>query len=185
MPRAFPHQLAWLLNNPVRGLLLSPRTLLSRLPLRPADRIIELGPGSGFFSLALSAAVPEGHLELVDLQPEMLAKARRRLAARGRSNVGYTVADAGTPLPLAVASFDLALLVHVLGEVGDQSQCLRSLAGVLKPGGVLALHEGVPDPDRIPVATLVALVEGNGFSLDHLEGPRWNYTAIFRRAAVP
>ena len=184
MPRAFPHQLAWLLNNPVRGLLLSPRTLLSRLPLRPTDRIVELGPGSGYFSLALAAAVPQGHLELVDLQPEMLAKARRRLTAQGRFNVGYTVADAGSPLPLAAASFDLALLVHVLGEVEDQSQCLGSLAGVLKPGGVLALHEGVPDPDRIPIARLVSLAGEQGFRLDRIEGPRWNYTALFRRAAV-
>lgn len=184
MPRAFPHQLAWLLNNPVRGILLSPRTLLSRIPLRPTDRIVELGPGSGYFSLALSAAVPEGHLELVDLQPQMLAKARQRLVAQGRSNVGYTVADAGTPLPLAAESFDVAVLVHVLGEVEDQAQCLRSLASVLKPGGVLVLHEGVPDPDRIPIAKLVSLVQGHEFSLDRIEGPAWNYTALFRRAAV-
>jgi len=94
------------------------------------------------------------------------------------------VADAGNPLPLASASFDVALLVHVLGEVEDPSQCLRSLAGVLKPGGVLALHEGVPDPDRIPIATLVSLVGDHGFSLDRVEGPRWNYTALFRRQGI-
>lgn len=184
MPRAFPHQLAWLLNNPVRGLLLSPRTLLSRIPLRPTDRIVELGPGSGYFSLALSAAVPQGHLELIDLQPQMLAKARQRLTAQGRFNVGYTVADAGSPLPLAAASFDVAVLVQVLGEVEDPAQCLRSLASALKPGGVLALHEGIPDPDRIPIAKLAALVGSHGFNLDRIEGPRWNYTALFRRAAV-
>lgn len=65
--------------------------------------------------------------------------------------MGYTVAEAGKPLPLAPASFEMAVLVQVLGEVGDQAQCLRSLASVLKPGGILAVHEGVPDPDRIPV----------------------------------
>ncbi|HSE52443.1 MAG TPA: methyltransferase domain-containing protein, partial [Gemmatimonadales bacterium] len=134
--------------------------------------------------LALSAAVPQGHLELVDLQPQMLAKARSRLTARGRTNVGYTVADAGSPLPLAAASFDVAVLVHVLGEVADQSRCLRSLASVLKPGGVLVLHEGMPDPDRIPMPELAALVEPRGFRLDRIEGPSWNYTALFRRAAV-
>jgi ubiquinone/menaquinone biosynthesis C-methylase UbiE len=184
VPRAFPHQLAWLLNNPVRGLLLSPRTLLSRIPLQPTDRIVELGPGSGYFSLALSAAVPRGHLELIDLQPQMLAKARQRLTEQGRSNVSYTVADAGNPLPLAEAGFDVAVLVHVLGEVEDQAQCLRSLTSALKPGGVLALHEGVPDPDRIPIAKLAALVGSHGFYLDRIEGPGWNYTALFRRAAV-
>jgi len=118
----------------------------------------------------------------VDLQPEMLAKARRRLTALGRANLGYTVADAARPLPLAAGSFDAAVLVQVLGEVEDRSQCLRSLASVLKPGGVLALHEGVPDPDRIPIPELVLLVEAHGFSLDRIEGPTWNYTALFRRA---
>lgn len=181
MPRAFPHQLAWLLNNPVRGLLLSPRVLLSRIPLRPTDRIVELGPGSGYFSLALSAAVPQGHLELVDVQPEMLAKARRRLTAQARANVGYTVADGGKPLPLAPARFDVAVLVHVLGEVEDQSQCLRSLAAVLRPGGLLVLHEGVPDPDRIELSALTPLVAVHGFTLDEVAGPSWNYTARFRR----
>lgn len=181
MSRAFPHQLAWLLNNPVRRLLLSPQTLRSRIPIRPTDRIVELGPGSGYFSLEFSAAVSQGHLELVEVQPEMLAKARRRLAAKGRTNVGFTVADAGKPLPLAPASFDVAVLVHVLGEVGDQAQCLRSLWSVLKPGGLLAVHEGVPDPDRIPVPVLARLVEAHGFRIDRIAGPSWNCTALFHR----
>ena len=181
MSRAFPHQLAWLLNNPARRLLLSPQTLRSRIPLRPTDWIVELGPGSGYFSLEFSAAVPQGHLELVDVQPEMLAKARRRLAAKGRTNVGYTVADAGKPLLLAPASFDVGVLVHVLGEIGDQAQCLRSLASVLKPGGILAVHEGLPDPDRIPVPVLAGLVEAHGFRIDRIAGPSWNCTALFHR----
>lgn len=56
------------------------------------DRILELGPGSGYFSAKLAAAVPEGHLELLDIQPQMLAKARALLTAAGYANVGYTVA---------------------------------------------------------------------------------------------
>lgn len=181
VPRAFPHQLAWLLNNRLRGRLLSPETLVSRIPLTPRNRILELGPGSGYFSIALAAAVPEGHLELVDVQPQMLAKARARLTARGFANVGYTAADAGGALTFAPASFDGAVLVHVLGEVEAQARCLGSLAALIKPGGFLAIHEGWPDPDRIPRPALERMVPPHGFVLDRIDGPNWNYTAIFRR----
>lgn len=181
VPRAFPHQFAWLLNNPVRGLLLSPRTLVARIALRPTDRVLELGPGSGYFSLALATAVPQGWVELVDLQPEMLAKARRRLQARGVRNVGYTAADAGFTLPLKPDCFDVAVLVAVLGEVADPVQCIQSLASALRSGGRLAIHEGWPDPDRIPLPVLGRLVAAHGFELDRLEGTKWNFTAVFRR----
>lgn len=181
MPRPFPHQLAWLLNNRLRRLLMSPGTLVGRMAPARTDRVLELGPGSGYFSAALAAAVPEGHLELVDLQPEMLEKARARLVAGGCAHIGYTLADAGEELSLPPASFDTAVLVHVLGEVGDQAQCIRSLAKLIRPGGTLVIHEGWPDPDRIPLAALTRTVEAHGFVLDRVDGPAWNYTATFRR----
>jgi ubiquinone/menaquinone biosynthesis C-methylase UbiE len=181
VPRAFPHQLAWLLNNRFRALLLPAQTLVARIPLKVTDHILEMGPGSGYFSLAFAAAIPEGHLELLDIQPQMLSKARTLLMAGGYTNVGYTVADAGTPLPFPPASFDVVVLVHVFGEVEHQAQCLGSLHGLLKPGGILALHEGWPDPDRIALPTLKPIVESHGFALDQVHGPAWNYTAIFRR----
>lgn len=181
MPRAFPHQLAWLLNNRFRALLLSPQTLVARIPLAPTDRILEVGPGSGYFSVALAAAVPEGRLHLVDVQPQMLAKARARLEARGFDQVGYTVANAGKALSFPPDSYDAAVLVSVLGEIESPSECLRRLAAIIRRDGVLAVHEGWPDPDRIPLPILTPLVETHGFALERFDGPSWNYTAIFRR----
>lgn len=54
----FPHQFSWLIDNPLRRLVLSPETLAKRLPLSDSSRILELGPGSGYFSAALAARVP-------------------------------------------------------------------------------------------------------------------------------
>lgn len=180
MPRPFSHRFAWLLDNPVRALLTSPRTLLDRLPLESRYHVLEVGPGSGFFSPELARRVPDGHLELLDVQAEMLAKARRKLERHGIGNVGYTVADAGRPLPFAAERFDLALLVAVLGEIPDQGAAVSGLAKVLKPGGILAIHEMLPDPDRIPFRLLRVLVEARGFSLVARKGPWWDYTALFR-----
>jgi len=179
-PGRFPHELSWLIDNPLRRALLDPDTLAARLPIRDDSRVLELGPGSGFFSAALARGLPRGHLELVDVQPEMLAKAKQKLDAQGFTNIGYTTADADLDLPFPDADFDLAVLIAVLGEIADKESCIRSLRRVLKPAGFLAIHEHLPDPDFISFGELRSIVEQFGFELHERLGPKWNYTATFR-----
>jgi ubiquinone/menaquinone biosynthesis C-methylase UbiE len=179
----FPHQMSFLIDNPIRRLLITPEAFADRLPLTPSSRVLEVGPGSGYFSVEIARRVPAGHLELFDLQPEMLAKARRKLDAAGLANVGYTQGDAGD-LPFEDSEFDVAFLVAVLGEVPDEAECLRSLQRVLRPGGVVAFHEHLPDPDFSGLPALRKLVEGEGFRFVRSWGQRWNYTASFRTPEV-
>jgi len=94
VPRAFPHQLSWLIDNPVHSLLLSPRRLADRLPLAETSQVLEVGPGSGFFSPEIARRVLLGRLHLLDIQSEMLAKARTKLEARGLRDVLYTTGPA-------------------------------------------------------------------------------------------
>jgi tRNA A58 N-methylase Trm61 len=79
----YPHEFAFLLLIPLRSLLLTPRKLVARLHLTETSRVLELGRGPGFFSVGVARNVPRGHLCLVDLQREMLEKARRRLRRAG------------------------------------------------------------------------------------------------------
>ena len=75
----YPHQFAFVLLLPFRALILSPRKLVSRLHLTDRSRVLELGPGPGYFSVSVARSIPCGHLYPVDFQSEMLDKARRRL----------------------------------------------------------------------------------------------------------
>lgn len=179
----FPHQMSFVLDLPLRNVLLSPQKLVARLPLTAASRVLEVGSGSGFYSAAVARSVPGGRLELLDLQPEMLRKARRRLEAGGLSNAGYTLADAGR-LPFEEHSFDVVLLVTVLGEIADRKSFLREAGRVLKPGGVLSVSEHRPDPDFSPFAAVRSLVEAEGFELSGRYGGSWSYTANFRRSSA-
>ena len=177
MRGVFPHQASWLLELPLRRLLISPQQLADRIPLSPSSRILELGPGSGFFSAELASRVPRGRLELFDLQPEMLQKARRRLPHA--TNVGYTTGDASSRLPYAAATFDIVVMVAVLGEVPDAQSCLRHVRELLRPSGYLVCHESLPDPDRIRYDRLVELARASGFEPKRRWGRTWNYTAVF------
>jgi ubiquinone/menaquinone biosynthesis C-methylase UbiE len=180
----FPHEFSWLIDNPVRRLFVAPEELADRLPILEGSRVLEIGPGSGYFSGEFALRVPGGRLELFDVQPEMLAKAKRKLDARGFLNVGYTPGDASAELPFPEDHFDLAVLVTVLGEVPDKAACIKSVHRVLRAQGVLAVHEHLPDPDFISFERLRSRVEGYGFVFQQQWGRWWNYTAIFQKSST-
>jgi ubiquinone/menaquinone biosynthesis C-methylase UbiE len=175
--------MSFILELPLRRLLITPSQLADRLHLQKDSRVLEVGCGSGVFSVEVARRVPDGHLELFDMQPEMLERARRKIQAAGLGKVvGYTQGDARR-LGFARASFDVAFLVAVLGEVPEPRRCLGALHRILRPGGLLSISEHLPDPDFSTLSTLRALVEGEGFELEEHFGPPWSYTANFRRPA--
>jgi len=181
----FPHWAAGFLDNPIRRLIDRPAAVIDRLALTGAERVLELGPGPGFYSTEIARRVPKGQLDLFDIQPEMLDKARRNLENAGFRDVGYHAGDASSGFPFPDGHFDVAFLAAVLGEVPDKSACIRELARVLRPGGSLVLVESFPDPDRLSVQTLRELAEPEGFQLYVAEGTTWRDVVHFRRLPTP
>ena len=130
----------------------------------------------------LSARACGGRLELVDLQIEMLQKARVRLRRARVANAGYTQSNA-TLLPFRSGAFDNAFLGAVLGEVPDPKACLASIADVLRLGGLLSVAELPGDPDAVTQAQLRTLIQGTGLEfVDSVRVSR-GFLASFRREA--
>lgn len=179
----FPHEFSWLLDNPVRRLFVAPEELADRLPIIHGARVLEIGPGSGYFSGEFARRLQCGRLELFDIQPQMLAKAKRKLEAQGFQNIGYTQGDASADLPFPEGHFDLAVLVTVLGEVPDKVACIKAVHRVLRADGIFAVHEHLPDPDFVSFEKLRSTVEGYGFVFHQRWGRWWNYTATFQKSA--
>lgn len=177
----YPHWAAALLNNPVRRLIGRPGAVIESLRLAGDERVLEIGPGPGYFSAELARRLPAGRLDLFDLQPQMLDRARRRLAGIPGCHVAFHAGDASSGLPFPDESFDVAFLAAVLGEVPDPDTCVRSLERVLRPGALLVFVEAFPDPDRQSVAALRELVQPRGFVLQSWVGTTWRDVAQFRR----
>lgn len=176
---AFPHELWFLLEIPGRRWIQPPREIADHLHLRADSRVLELGPGSGFFTVEVAPRLNAGRLTLLDLQPAMLRRVRRRLAKRrADTRLGCAAGDAGR-LPFADLSFDVAFMVAVLGEVPDPAACLRELRRVVAPNGILSISEHQPDPDFIAFDDLVALAADAGWRLAEAWRGRLGYTANF------
>ena len=180
----YPHELAFLLLFPFRSLILSRRELVRRLHLTETSRVLELGPGPGFFSAQVASSLLRGHLCLVDVQREMLQKVRRRLARAGTTNVSFTQAEASA-LPFARDAFDVAFLVAVLGEVPDPRGCAGSLCNTLRTGGMLSVSELPGDPDAMPESEVRAIAEATGFDYVETFPILRGFTANFRKRSRP
>jgi uncharacterized protein len=177
---AYPHQLAFLLLNPLRSLMFSPRDLSERLHLSANSRVLELGPGPGFFSVHVAQRIPSGHLCLVDLQREMLEKACIRIRRANISNVSAAQASASA-LPFAPEVFDAAFLVAVLGEVLDATACIIQLHGVLRRGGLLSITELKGDPDAMTEGEIATLAKAANLEHSDTFRKRFGFTINFRK----
>jgi ubiquinone/menaquinone biosynthesis C-methylase UbiE len=176
----FPYAASWLLDLRWRNWLLAPAALVARLPLASARHALEVGAGSGFYSAAVARSAPRGSLTLLDLQPEMLHKARQKMPPRSLVLVHCAAADARF-LPFRDGAFDLVFLVTVLGEIPDPPAFLREAHRVLTDNGVLTVGEHLPDPDFITASRLALLAASNGFEPVETHGRWWSYTVTFRK----
>jgi ubiquinone/menaquinone biosynthesis C-methylase UbiE len=101
----------------------------------PYARSLEIGAGTGYFSLNLLQTGVVGEATCTDISPGMLATLERNAAALGLA-VETAACDA-TELPFADESFDLVLGHAVLHHLPDLDRAFAEFARVLRPGGTL------------------------------------------------
>jgi len=146
----------------------------------PGERVLEVGPGTGYYSLHAARWVePDGTLKVLDIQQEMLDHTMRRAQTLNISNIIPTRGDAQA-LPYPDGRFDAAYLVATLGEVPDKERALHELSRVLKPGGRLVVGESQPDPHMVSFDKLRMLADVAGLSYECRVGGRLGYLASFR-----
>lgn len=107
----------------------------------PGSRVLEAGCGVGAQTLTLARHSPGAHIVSVDISPESVAAARRRVAAAGLTNVEFLPGDL-FQLPFAPGSFDHVFVCFVLEHLPQPVIALQILRGLLKPGGTLTAIEG-------------------------------------------
>jgi ubiquinone/menaquinone biosynthesis C-methylase UbiE len=143
----------------------------AHLALLPGERVLDVASGTGSLALVLKRLVPEAEVAGIDIDPAILAIARRK-AERAGLDVAFSEASADH-LPFADASFDRvvsSLAFHHL-EPEVKRRAFREAHRVLRPGGRFLLVDfGGIDVPLLRAAFNVLHGEKPGAMQEHVAG---------------
>ncbi len=118
------------------------KEILAGLPLRPADRVLDVASGDGVYSLWMAEHVGKsGRVTGIDLDPEYLRLSRTRAGlSRFGERVNFTLGDIGG-LPFDDGTFDLVWCAQSFYSLPDPLAALREMKRVTRPQGTVAVLE--------------------------------------------
>jgi ubiquinone/menaquinone biosynthesis C-methylase UbiE len=148
---------------------------------KKGERMLEVGPGTGYYTFTVAEALETGRLDILDIQQDFLDHISRTAEVCGADNIVPAVGDASS-LPYESNTFDAVFLVSVLGEIPDEKGALSEFARVLRPQGRLVVGESLPggDPHAILFSKLRDRVAPFGFGFERRLGNAMSYFALFR-----
>lgn len=114
------------------------RNHLRRIPVEPNWTCLEVGAGNGSLSYWLAKQVPEGKVDVTDLNPDLITGDPGPNTSVGKLDVVNDDIEEGV--------FDLVFLRAVLHHIPEREKAISKLIRALKPGGWLFVHE----PDLHP-----------------------------------
>lgn len=121
------------------------KTAVAKLGLRPGQRVLLVGAGTGLDLPYLPAGV---EIHAIDLTPSMLKQLKQR-ASQLKKTVDARVMN-GQQLTYADASFDAVILHLIVAVIPDPVRCLQEAERVLKPGGKAVIFDKFLPDDQQP-----------------------------------
>ena len=121
------------------------KAVLKALNLRPGERVLEVGVGTG-----LSLPLYPGDVQItgIDVSREMLDKARRRVAVRKLANVEALLEMDAESMSFPDASFDKIVAMYVLPVVENPAKLLQELHRVCRADGEIFIVNHVKSDNR-------------------------------------
>ncbi|MCH7736470.1 MAG: class I SAM-dependent methyltransferase [Chloroflexi bacterium] len=158
------------LLRPERAEILDPSVIMSLCPVKPQDRLVDIGCGPGYFTLPLATAAVNGKVYALDINREMVAACRERVEQARLGNV-ETLTCSKFDFPIDNGTMDGVFMAFVVQHPSDKPRLLRAVRDLLQPGGWCVVLEwyrketetGPPLERRVDPGDLENLARGAGF----------------------
>src|ERR1700737_3460879 len=118
---------------------------IQRMGIRPGDRVLEVGVGTG---INADLYPRDCAVTGIDLSGSMLEKARERVARKGVRNVRLLQMDAAN-LKFADDTFDIVYAPYVISVVPDPVAVAREMRRVCRPGGRIVILNHFRSKNRL------------------------------------
>jgi predicted methyltransferase len=177
-------------DAPERDAWQKPEQVLALLDVKPDSRVADIGAGTGYFTVRLARAAPQGRVYAVDVEESMLAFIAKRAAGEGLANIEPIHATPDDPA--LVGKIDRVLVCDTYHHLGNRAAYFARLAGALAPGARVMIVDfardrggpGPPNEHRIAEADVVSELGEAGYTLLRAERELLphQYLLLFERA---
>ncbi|MFW9864216.1 MAG: class I SAM-dependent methyltransferase [Candidatus Thorarchaeota archaeon] len=181
MPSAMGNAIA---AGPYRNRAQPPSMIVDAIDARPGMTVVDVGCGSGLYTVAVAKAVqPDGIVYAVDIQEGMLEKLRARMQREGIENITPILADAEGQIPLDDGIADAVFSVAVIPEIPDPVKAMVQIKRLMAEDGVFAEAELLLDPDYPLRRTVIKWAKEAGLVLEKKTGNAFRYVLVFKKEA--
>lgn len=157
-------------EDPERDKWQKPEEVIRQLGIKSDSTVVDLGAGTGYFSIRIAKAYPEAKIIAADIEPDMVAWLEKEAKERKLPNLSAYKIDASKPEIPNKAS--LALMVDTFHHIDNRVDYLKNLAFSLAPKGQVALIDftkaspiGPPPKHRIEPEEAIAQFKAAGYEL--------------------
>ncbi len=166
-----------------------PAANLAKLGLVEGQKVVDIGAGSGFYSIEAAKKVGTGRVYAVDVQKNLLERLRATASAQGVRNIEVVWGNAekigGTKLREGIA--DRVVASNVLFQIEQSDNFVLELKRITKPGGKIMVIDWseispLSPKQLVPAMKAQMIFEKSGFKLeDSFNAGDHHYGLIFIR----
>jgi len=192
MPHRFEDAEKWaaVFDAPERDAWQKPELVIRRLVTRPDMTIVDIGAGTGYFSVRFARALPKGRVVALDIEPTLLAHLEARAVKEGLANLSTWLASPADPDLIDLhGQVDLAFVCDTYHHIADRSAYFAKVAHALAAQGRVAILDfkldsprGPPREHKLaPEAVIAELAEAGLVLVDRTDELPDQYLLEFRR----
>lgn len=167
-----------------------PNINLAKLSLSAGMKVVDLGAGSGFYSIAAARIVgPGGRVYAIDVQKDLLDRIRANGVTEGLRNIEVVWGNAekigGTKLRESIA--DRVVASNILFQIEQPDEFALEIKRLLKPGGKVMVIDwsevsSIGPKNVFPSMKAQTLFEKSGFKLEQsFSAGDHHYGLVFTR----
>jgi ubiquinone/menaquinone biosynthesis C-methylase UbiE len=178
-----PWYMGYILANPLRRVYQNPERILCPT-IHQGMRVLEAGPGMGFFTLPMARMVGEsGRILCIDVQEKMLQSLRRRaMKANLLDRLELRLCNTSSLQIDDIAnSIDFALAFAIIHEVPDQKIFLEEISRSLKAEGLLLISEPKGHVSKEEFEQTCIFAQRNGMKKVDSPNIRGNHTVVLKK----
>lgn len=174
-------------NDPSRDKWQKPDEVIKELQIGAADKIADIGAGTGYFSLRIAERYPAATVYAADLEPDMIAFLQKQSETKSLKNhLAILISDNKLKLPEKI---NLALIVDTYHHIDERVSYFRALKKQLLQNGKVAIidftaesPEGPPPQHRIAKEEVESEMGKAGYVMERQLSLPYQYFLIFKPA---